>query len=58
MTKVKRLPESDKVARFYVFNANVMMNFDIEAKSEVKQGTAVTLVTCLKIKALFSNKDF
>lgn len=37
LTKVKRLPESDKVARFYVFNANVMMNFDIEAKSEVKQ---------------------
>ena len=40
LTKVKRLPESDKVARFYVFNANVMMNFDIEAKSEVKQGNS------------------
>lgn len=40
MTKVKRLPESDKVARFYVFNANVMMNFDIEAKSGIKQSNS------------------
>ncbi|MCF9047127.1 hypothetical protein [Acinetobacter nectaris] len=40
MTKVKRLPESDKIARFYVFNANVMMNFDIEAKAEVKQSNS------------------
>lgn len=39
-TKVKRLPESDKVARFYVFNANVMMNFDIEAKSGIKQSNS------------------
>lgn len=34
MTKVKRLPGSENATRFYVFNANVMMNFDIEAKSE------------------------
>ena len=40
MTKVKRLPESEKVTRLYVFNANVMMNFDIEAKSEIKQSNS------------------
>lgn len=43
MTKVKRLPESDKVARLYVFNANIMMNFDIDAKSEIKQGNISNL---------------
>ena len=34
MTKVKRLPNTEKVTRLYVFNADVIMNFDIENKDE------------------------
>ena len=34
MTKVKRLPDTEKVTRLYVFNADVIMNFDIENKDE------------------------
>ena len=51
MTKVKRLPETEKVARFYVFNANVMMNFDIEAKSEIKQSNSSNFSNMLENKS-------